>query len=109
MISAPLQSLFARAAHLKDQLTDVPFAVEIRTTLATIGGGSLPGETLPSVALAITGPGLEERARRLRLGAQPLFTRIENHELLIELRTILPEDDGRLLQTLNDARATELP
>lgn len=100
MIFAPLQSLFDRANQLRDQLANAGVLVSIRTTTATVGGGSLPGETLPSVGLAIGGPRLDERLRQFRLGDPPLFARIENDELLIDLRTILPEDDDILLQCL---------
>lgn len=107
MISVPLQSLFDRANLLRERLASTAISVAIRTATATVGGGSLPGEMLPSVALSIGGSNLDERARQLRLGSPPIFTRIENDELLIDLRTILPEDDELLLQRLVHALRTD--
>jgi L-seryl-tRNA(Ser) seleniumtransferase len=100
MIAAPLQSLFDRAGALRDRLDEAGVTVGVRTTSATVGGGSLPGEALPSVALSLTGVPVDEFARRLRLGRPPVFSRVENETVLIDLRTILPEDDQALLQTL---------
>lgn len=101
MISTPLQSLFDRGIEIQAKLA----GIELRTTLATIGGGSLPGETLPSVALALSGGNLEERMRRLRMGETSVFARVEDDQILIDLRTILPEDDGLLCIALEKARA----
>jgi L-seryl-tRNA(Ser) seleniumtransferase len=100
MIAAPLQSLFDRANELRDRLAEAGVAVNPRTTTATVGGGSLPGETLPSVALSLGNTQPDECARRLRLGSPPVFARIEDGALLIDLRTVLPEHDHILLQSL---------
>jgi L-seryl-tRNA(Ser) seleniumtransferase len=100
MICTSLQSLYDRGTAIQAKLA----GIELRTTVATIGGGSLPGETLPSVALALAGGNLEERMRRLRMGETPVFARIEDDQILIDLRTILPEDDGLLCIALEKAR-----
>ena len=71
----------------------------VRATTATIGGGSLPGETLPGVALAI--PGSAARlAARLRAGEPPVIGRTLGDALLVDLRSVLPEDDEALLAAL---------
>lgn len=100
MITTPLQSLVERANGLQRSLAEAGVTVAVRTTTATIGGGSLPGETLPSLALSLSGTQLEAHSRRLRLGNPPVFGRIEDGELLIDLRTILPDDDSLLLECL---------
>ena len=64
---------------------------------ATVGGGSLPGETLPSWALVLSpadGEGVDILARRLRLGEPGIFGRIDRDRLLLDLRTVLPEEDA---------------
>jgi L-seryl-tRNA(Ser) seleniumtransferase len=64
--------------------------------VSTVGGGSLPGETLPSwaVVLSATGDeGIEVLARRLRLGDPGVFGRIDRGRLFLDLRTVLPEKD----------------
>jgi L-seryl-tRNA(Ser) seleniumtransferase len=69
---------------------------------ATIGGGSLPGDTMPSVALVVPtrGASADRLARRLRLGDPPVVGRIEHDRLLLDLRTIDPADDAALVSAL---------
>ena len=75
--------------------------------LSTIGGGSLPGETLPTWLLALDGRGVEggpdELARRLRAGDPPVLGRIEDDRLLLDPRTVLPEEDEALARAARQA------
>jgi len=59
-------------------------------TLAEIGGGSLPGETLPSWAVALRHSQLqaEEVAKCLRENEPPIFTRIEGEHVLVDMRSV---------------------
>lgn len=75
---------------------------------ATLGGGSLPGETLPSIAVRLAAPHIEALARRLRAGEPPVVGRIHDGGLLFDLRTIDPDDDDALAQALGCAIAIEL-
>jgi L-seryl-tRNA(Ser) seleniumtransferase len=71
-------------------------------TESTIGGGSLPGQTQGSIAIAFgdkCGP-VELLARRLRTGAPGVFGRIDDGRLLLDLRTVLPEQDGMLFDAV---------
>jgi len=72
----------------------------IRDTEATIGGGSLPGDTLPSVAVAVPTDHPSRVGRRLRLGDPPIVGRIVDDALLLDLRTVPPEDDERIIAVL---------
>ena len=76
-------------------------------TLSTIGGGSLPGETLPSWAIAIDCGGMkggaEALAKRLRDGTPPVLGRIEEERVLLDPRTVLEEEEEPLLQTVSKA------
>ena len=65
--------------------------VELRPTRATVGGGSLPGETLPSVALAIPGRGAAALLDRLRRGDPAVVGRVEDGAVLLDLRSVDPE------------------
>jgi L-seryl-tRNA(Ser) seleniumtransferase len=62
---------------------------------STIGGGSLPGETLPTklVALAVNAP--DAFLAKLRYGDPPVVARIENDRVVFDLRTV--DDVGSLL------------
>lgn len=104
MISTSLQLLFDRGAAIKQSLSESGINVELVAASATVGGGSLPGETLPSMALVLTGGNLDERMRQLRMGGTPLFARVEDDQILIDLRTISAEDDGLLCEALLKTR-----
>ena len=70
---------------------------------STVGGGSLPGETLPTslVALALDSP--DEVAGRLRAGEPPVIARIENDRLVLDPRTVLPEQEAVLWERVAEA------
>jgi len=59
---------------------------------------------LPSRALALTLPPLtaQQLEARLRLAPTPIIARVEHGEVLLDLRTILPEDQAHLLAALNE-------
>ncbi len=63
---------------------------------SAIGGGSLPGETLASVGLVIRGAGAVALAARLRAGEPAVVGRVEHGAVLLDLRTVAPEDDVAL-------------
>lgn len=92
MRSASLASLRERGEALCDALA-WPRAW-LRASEATIGGGSLPGETLPSLALVLP----ERLAAALRRGAPAVMGRVHAGELWLDLRTVL--DDAALREAL---------
>jgi L-seryl-tRNA(Ser) seleniumtransferase len=75
--------------------------------LSTIGGGSLPGETLPTWLLALAADDLPEGpeglARRLRQADSPVVARIEDDQVVLDPRTVLPEEEEALLESLKAA------
>ena len=78
----------------------------VRAGLSTIGGGSLPGETLPTTLLALDGEaygGADALAGRLRHVSPPVIGRIEDDEVLLDPRTVLPEQDGDLVRGVRAA------
>ena len=70
---------------------------------STVGGGSLPGETLPTrlVALDIDSP--DAVSANLRDGDPPAVTRIEDGRLVLDPRTVLPEQEVALLRLVAEA------
>jgi L-seryl-tRNA(Ser) seleniumtransferase len=103
MIAVPESEIRARATRLGAALAQDDHAVGVELVQATVGGGSLPGEMLPSWALVLTpadGEGVDTLARRLRLGNPGIFGRIEQDQLFLDLRTVLLEDDEMLLRSL---------
>jgi L-seryl-tRNA(Ser) seleniumtransferase len=104
MIAASVDMLQDRAVSLQARLAEAGVEVEIAETRSTIGGGSLPGQVQPSVALAIGDDSRpDDLARALRAGEPRAFARIDDGRLLLDLRTVLPEDDGILAATVVSA------
>jgi L-seryl-tRNA(Ser) seleniumtransferase len=70
-----------------------------------VGGGSLPGETLPSAGLALAAGSAEGLVERLRAGDPIVIGRIEKDRLILDLRTVAPEDDEALAGAVRAALA----
>jgi L-seryl-tRNA(Ser) seleniumtransferase len=70
-----------------------------------VGGGSVPGYALPSWALELPDGRPADLAARLRVGNPPVFGRVEAAAVVLDLRTVPPEDDDRLLRAVRYARA----
>ncbi|MBM3151568.1 MAG: L-seryl-tRNA(Sec) selenium transferase [Chloroflexi bacterium] len=70
---------------------------------STVGGGSLPGENLPTFVLALDVKRPDQFLEKLRRQQPPVIARTENNRVLIDPRTILPEQEGALLVGLKNA------
>jgi L-seryl-tRNA(Ser) seleniumtransferase len=70
-----------------------------------VGSGSVPVETLPTFVLKIESASLpaDELARRLRRGAPPVFGRVHKDALLLDFRTVFPEEDGIVIDAVRAA------
>jgi L-seryl-tRNA(Ser) seleniumtransferase len=104
MIAATPDALEARATVVRAAVSAaVRTRVEVGTMTSTVGGGSLPGETLPSVGLRVGGRGAAALAARLRDGDPAVVGRVEDGAVLLDLRTVDPSDDGDLARALDRA------
>jgi L-seryl-tRNA(Ser) seleniumtransferase len=83
--------LLARAPQLRAEL--VPGS-------SVVGGGATPEQTIPTWLIAMACPDPAEAERRLRAGEPPVVARIENDRLMLDLRTVLPEEEDELLAAL---------
>lgn len=104
MISAAPAKIASRATHWSSQLQAHGIPARIQKGESTIGGGSLPGETLPTTLLAIDATHvpmpLDELAKRLRTRKTPIIARILRDTLLLDPRTVLEEEDGEVVEAL---------
>ena len=104
MIAATPDEVKRRASTWTREIGE---GVSLAKSESTIGGGSLPGETLPTWALAIDcqhfNGGAEEVARRLRQADSPVLGRIESGRVLLDARTVLPGEDSALLEAVGQA------
>ncbi|MFH1487199.1 MAG: L-seryl-tRNA(Sec) selenium transferase [Chloroflexota bacterium] len=103
MISMPLVDVERRAVEWTQVLGEVARVVPGESV---VGGGSIPGSTLPTKLVAVDlPPSVGERssaelARQLRRGEPPIIGRIERKRILLDPRTVLPEEDAALLASL---------
>ncbi len=100
MIAAPLDALRARAEAWRDRLIAHGLPATTQPGESAVGGGSLPGETLPTVVLALASPTPDALAHRLRAADLPVICRIQADRLLFDPRTVLPEGDDDLIATI---------
>jgi L-seryl-tRNA(Ser) seleniumtransferase len=106
MIATAVEELRRRADALIATLpASERAAVEVVDTAATVGGGSLPGETLPSAGLALAAGSAEGLVERLRAGDPIVIGRIEAGQVILDLRAIAPADDEALAAALRAALA----
>jgi L-seryl-tRNA(Ser) seleniumtransferase len=96
MISTPVQRIKDRADQWRNNLGQG----EVISGQATVGGGSLPGETLPTFLLSLSVPSVNRSLAQLRHAQIPVIGRAQEDLLLLDPRTVLPEQDAQLLQIL---------
>jgi L-seryl-tRNA(Ser) seleniumtransferase len=100
MISTSLEEIEERAQKWCQSLGGAASIVEGESV---VGGGSLPGGTLPTCLVAIGGRGkVKQLADRLRRGSPLVIGRSENNLLLLDPRTVLPEEEEALLGRLRN-------
>jgi L-seryl-tRNA(Ser) seleniumtransferase len=100
MIATPLSELARRAAAVAKRLGGAATVVELRST---VGGGSLPGETLASSGLALRARSVTGLLAALRTGSPPVIARIEDRRVLVDLRTVEPDADDGLAAAISRA------
>jgi L-seryl-tRNA(Ser) seleniumtransferase len=109
MISMPLEDIERRARLWAKEFDDLASVIGGESM---IGGGSLPGGTLPTRLVAIGKPSkakeqstAQKLAQRLRTQEPPVVGRISENVLLLDPRSVLPEEDQTVLQALRSAVA----
>lgn len=101
MIAATPASLAARATKWASHLQKQGIIARTQRGESTVGGGSLPGETLPTTLLALDASDatlpLDELAQRLRTRTIPIVARVQRDMLLLDPRTVLKEQDKEVV------------
>jgi L-seryl-tRNA(Ser) seleniumtransferase len=109
MMGITSAELDRRAKCLVKKLDAAGIKAEVIDGRSMVGGGSLPAQDLPTRLVALKPDmALDAYARRLRLGQSPVIARIENEALLLDLRTVLPEQDEALAVALQQAWTGEI-
>ena len=100
-IASSPEELLARATAWKDALA-LP-GVEVVEARSAVGGGTLPGVTLPTFALALPPGDPDGTAARLRAADPPVVARIDGGRVLLDPRTVLPGEDDAVLAAVRGA------
>jgi len=112
MILLARDEIAARAERLAGRIGALAgFRAELRAGESVMGGGSTPGQSLPTVLVALShhrhsARQLEEHLRRSR---PPVITRVERDELLIDLRTVAEEQEEDIARALSLLANIDLP
>jgi L-seryl-tRNA(Ser) seleniumtransferase len=104
-IAAPLPALAARAGRWRDALGSAAPGVEVLAGRSAVGGGSLPEVTVATHVLAIPSADPDALAARLRRQDPPVVGRIEEDRVVLDPRTVLPDEDDALLASVRAALA----
>jgi L-seryl-tRNA(Ser) seleniumtransferase len=91
----------AKALAARLEAAGIPAAV-IETT-STVGGGSLPEETQPSRGVALPAASAARAVAALRRADPPVIGRIVDDRVVLDLRSVLPEQDDALARAVIDA------
>lgn len=97
MLTTPVAELEARAVQLVAELLPLvgkAAKIEVVPSLAQVGGGSLPGYDIESAAVAVVPQAIspDELEKRLRLGQPAVFVRIYRDQVLLDMRTLQPDE-----------------
>jgi len=98
MIAAPLPLLQKRAAEWLAYLQAAGVPAATVAAESTVGGGSLPGDTLPTCAVALDTPAPQAMAGALRQMETAIIARVADNRLLFDPRTVAPAEEQTLLQ-----------
>ena len=107
MIATPLDEIERRAGLWAEALNGIGKVIDGETM---VGGGSLPGGTLPTKLVAIGGRSGKKKGTniaqavgaRLREKPIPIIGRVSEDRLLLDPRSVLPEEDKTVLAALRD-------
>ncbi|HTY42142.1 MAG TPA: L-seryl-tRNA(Sec) selenium transferase [Thermoanaerobaculia bacterium] len=101
--AASLESLEARGARLLAAAAAGSLDGAVVPSQAAFGGGTSPEKLFPSRALALSRAGqpVDALAARLRARRPPIVGRVENGRLLLDLRSIFPEEDALVEEALS--------
>jgi L-seryl-tRNA(Ser) seleniumtransferase len=109
MLGTPLEELQQRADRLAARLRQIETlsGVEVKEDIAYVGGGSLPDQAMKTwtVHVAAQEYGDSELAYRLRTGDPAVLGRVSDGEVILDVRTIFPDQEDQLVQASRSASA----
>ena len=113
LLSTSLENLQNRAERLAPQLQAAALigAAEAVQGTGYLGGGAVPTQQLPSWCVALTPAKgtVDALARQLRLGATSIYGRVQNERLLLDLRSVFPDQDPQIAEAVGALAPAEEP
>ena len=103
MISMRSDEIARRAKSWARRLRQAGIEVLVIEGRSTVGGGSLPGETLPTWLVAIVCDSPDTLAARLRRNDPPVIARIEDGKLVLDPRTVQVGEEKTLVNAVQAA------
>ena len=102
MMSLSKEEIGARAESIASRVQTNKVRVEIVDGESVIGGGAAPSSVLPTRLLAVScsGASADELSDRLRQSDPPVIARVEEGRVLLDLRTVFPEQDHLIANAL---------
>jgi L-seryl-tRNA(Ser) seleniumtransferase len=103
MLRVSADEIHGRATTLVEQVKNMErWSAQLVQGSSAVGGGSAPGIQLPTWLVAVEKEGLTPDAleARLRGSSPPVIVRIEHDTVLLDFRTVLPDQDGELFHIL---------
>jgi L-seryl-tRNA(Ser) seleniumtransferase len=103
MMRLTKEAIGKRAEDMATRIAAPKLKVEIVDGESILGGGAAPSSVLPTRLLALTCEGLsaDELSTRLRGSEPPIIARVDEGRVLLDLRTVFPEQDAAVAAALN--------
>lgn len=95
MLTTSADDIESRAQGLAGSLRESGIDAMVVNSSASVGGGAFPTVEIPSFAVALN-YNADSAEKRLRLGEPPVIGRIAEGRLILDLRSVVPRDDGAL-------------
>ncbi len=102
MMRVPKEEIGRRATALAKCIASPKLTVEIIDGESLLGGGVAPSCALPTLLLALTCDGItaDDLCAKLRTGDPPVIARVEAGRVLLDLRTVFPDQDAAVAANL---------
>lgn len=98
-----INQLYKDINELENTATRINFALkkplEVVQTKTFVGGGTMPNKAIPSIALKVRG---NANLNEAKFRSKNVIGRIENGAFLLDLRSVLPKDETRLINSINE-------
>lgn len=103
MIQIPSEELARRATSLAERIAEKPgMLVKVQQGESVVGGGSTPGQSLPTSLIAISHARLsaQDIESELRHNVPPIIARVERDQVLLDLRTVFENQEDEIIKAL---------